>query len=198
MNIEQKTLRKIAELLPPGQLISSCKMIPKFQNACNNDEFWKNKIKEDYNIKDLKIIPYNMTYQNFYIAMYEKTLIPVQLFINGKYIKTMYYNLKTPNAIDYVSAELKNMNIPINIKNGVVVTFNKNNQIIRSQDYFTNNKQYNFNGYVSDKPLKLLILTDQRKLDILDQLIELYKNQDPDFLEQYPQYIERKTRFLFI
>lgn len=88
MNPDTYVKRSIAELLPPGELLYTCRIAPDFYEVCNDPALWKSKLMKDYYINIIFADP--LEYRQLYELIYQGVAKVFRIHINGKFIGSSY------------------------------------------------------------------------------------------------------------
>lgn len=100
-------LIKIALLLDLEDILPLCKTSSKFNEMiCKNDDFWKQKLLNDYDIFSYEV-PKNTTHKNYYRYLTEKSIIEVMYL---KKIKLLEQKIKPNTYLNNVLLRAFEMN----------------------------------------------------------------------------------------
>ena len=88
MNQDTLIKRSIAEMLPPGELLYTCKIAPDFYEVCRDPDFWRVKLDKDYHVTPN--FTDSLEYRQLYELIYQGIAKVFRIHINGKYIGSSY------------------------------------------------------------------------------------------------------------
>lgn len=197
LDTDQIVINKIAELLPPGQLLSTCKHSPDYNKICHDPNFWKKKVELDYGIKiQLKLnsvsssddSKYNLidkltgefSWQHLYINIYENKIFSYEVIWDDQNLGSTYW---IPGIIDLISSlklyldRLKFKPYIDNNKNELLVQLDSDSVIILTKMLWKNNSKYNYKAdrpKIDEQTKKVILLTqDESKYKIIDLILPL-------------------------
>ena len=178
--INQITIEKIAEYLPPGQLLSTCEHVIDYDKICQDANFWKKKIELDYGIISLlklnNTIEQESQWKDLYVKIYENKIYPFQIIYNDVNLGSTYWIPGIITLLSSLKLFLKDKGYEKNI-NELIVQIDSNSIILKSHLLWNKNSKYDYianNIHVDEQTRKVIIFTHTDDKDrILDLIIPL-------------------------
>jgi hypothetical protein len=177
-NPDSIVIEKIAELLPAGQLIATCEHSPNYSQVCQDPNFWKRKVELDYGVKFQNQISSQISWQKFYVNVYENKIFPYEVLLDEISLGSTYWILNSLDLFSSLKLFLDKVKPTIlEDKNSLLVQLDDDSVIIRSKLLWSEDAKYLYKSSrpnIDQETKKVMIITKlEEKQKVIDLILPL-------------------------